>query len=36
MNKQKGMATLLTSVMLTVLVTLLVFWGARQGGIALC
>lgn len=29
MNKQKGMATLLTSVILTVLVTLLVFWGAR-------
>lgn len=29
MNKQKGMATLLTSVILTVIITLLVFWGAR-------
>lgn len=29
MNKQKGMATLLTSVMLTLITTLVVFWGAR-------
>lgn len=29
MNKQKGMATLLTSVILTVIIALLVFWGAR-------
>lgn len=29
MNKQKGMATLLTSVILCVIITLIVFWGAR-------
>lgn len=29
MNNQKGMVTLLTSVVLTVIITLLVFWGAR-------
>lgn len=29
MNKQKGMATLLTSIMLIVIITLMAFWGAR-------